>query len=99
VIIGSYPTILVTCRILHVPLVWTIQSTWLESFFSTGAGMTDNIRIKPVEWVAFYIIKMQVTRKFDNIAAGKSPGGARSLHPGVAYYFSFFIRWHSPTSG
>ena len=52
VLTGSYPTIPVTCQILHIPLVWTIQSTWLESFFSSGAGMTDAIHFKPFKWLA-----------------------------------------------
>jgi hypothetical protein len=46
VVTGSYLTIPVTCRVLKVPLVWVIQSTWLEPFFSTGAGMTDRVRPK-----------------------------------------------------
>jgi hypothetical protein len=44
VVTGSYLTIPVTCRVLKVPLVWVIESTWLEPFFSTGAGMTDRVR-------------------------------------------------------
>jgi hypothetical protein len=52
VLTGSYPTIPVTCRILHIPLVWVIQSTWLEGFFATGAGMTDTIQFKPFKCVA-----------------------------------------------
>jgi hypothetical protein len=52
VITGSYPTIPVTCQILHIPLVWAIQSTWLKEFFTTGAGMTDSIKYMPFKWVA-----------------------------------------------
>ncbi len=38
VVTGSYPTIPLTCRILRVPLVWVIQSTWLSDFFATAPG-------------------------------------------------------------
>jgi UDP:flavonoid glycosyltransferase YjiC (YdhE family) len=43
-ITGSYPSIPVTCRVLKVPLVWVVQSTWLPDFFERGAGMTDHLR-------------------------------------------------------
>ena len=42
-ITGSYPSIPVTCRVLKVPLVWVVQSTWLPDFFEHGAGMTDHL--------------------------------------------------------
>ena len=56
VLTGSYPTIPVTCRILQIPLVWVIQSTWLKEFFATGAGMTDAITFKPLKWVADKVV-------------------------------------------
>src|SRR5271157_3710138 len=49
---GSSVAIPVTCRRLAVPLVWVIQSTWLEGFFAHGAGMTDGIGFPPLKWVA-----------------------------------------------
>ena len=56
VITGSYITIPVSCRILRIPLVWVIQSTWLEDFFTKGAGMTDGIKSKPLKTVADWMI-------------------------------------------
>jgi hypothetical protein len=43
VVTGSYPSIPVTCRVLNVPLIWVVQSTWLSDFFEHGAGMTDHV--------------------------------------------------------
>jgi UDP-N-acetylglucosamine:LPS N-acetylglucosamine transferase len=34
VVTGSYVTIPVTCRVLEIPLVWVVQSTWLPDFFA-----------------------------------------------------------------
>lgn len=91
VIIGSYPTIPVTCKILHIPLVWTIQSTWLESFFSTGAGMTDSIRIKPIKWVAdklvLLFINFWIRVGFLNVL------NQAARHYGVPEYTSIFDYW------
>lgn len=44
VVTGSYPSIPVTCRVLKIPLVWVVQSTWLPDFFEHGTGMTDRLR-------------------------------------------------------
>lgn len=52
VLTGSYVTIPVSCQVEKVPLVWVIQSTWLPEFFKNGAGMTDNIKFKPLKWLA-----------------------------------------------
>lgn len=52
VLTGSYVTIPLTCQIMNIPLVWTMQSTWLEDFFTQGAGMTDNITFKPAKKIA-----------------------------------------------
>ncbi|MGB8913625.1 MAG: hypothetical protein WCC85_15215, partial [Candidatus Sulfotelmatobacter sp.] len=49
-------TIPVTCRVLKIPLVWVIQSTWLEPFFTTGAGMTDRVRPRFLKWFADLLI-------------------------------------------
>jgi UDP:flavonoid glycosyltransferase YjiC (YdhE family) len=56
VVTGSYLTIPVTCRVLKIPLVWVIQSTWLEPFFTTGAGMTDRVRPRFLKWFADLLI-------------------------------------------
>ena len=58
VITGSYMTVPVTCRILKIPLVWVIQSTWLEDFFAKGAGMTDDINIPFVKAIADAMVLM-----------------------------------------
>jgi UDP:flavonoid glycosyltransferase YjiC (YdhE family) len=52
VITGSYPSIPVTCRVLNIPLVWVVQSTWLPDFFEHGAGMTDRVRPAPIKAIA-----------------------------------------------
>ena len=52
VVTGSYVTIPVTCRVLDIPLVWVVQSTWLPDFFCHGAGMTDHVRPAPLKAVA-----------------------------------------------
>ena len=49
VVTGSYLTIPVTCRVLQIPLVWVIQSTWLPDFFRHGAGMTDEHQTRSAE--------------------------------------------------
>jgi UDP:flavonoid glycosyltransferase YjiC (YdhE family) len=43
VVTGSYLSMPVSCQVAEVPLVWTIQSTWLEQFFASGAGVTDGV--------------------------------------------------------
>ena len=52
VVTGSYPSIPVTCRVLKIPLVWVVQSTWLPDFFEHGAGMTDHVRPAAIKAVA-----------------------------------------------
>ncbi len=56
VVTGSYLTIPVSCRVLKIPLVWVIQSTWLKPFFSTGAGMTDRVRPQSLKRFADLLI-------------------------------------------
>jgi UDP:flavonoid glycosyltransferase YjiC (YdhE family) len=51
-ITGSYPSIPVTCRVLQIPLVWVVQSTWLPDFFEHGAGMTDRVRPAAIKAIA-----------------------------------------------
>src|SRR5512146_2177955 len=56
VIAGSYVTIPVTCRVLNIPLVWVVQSTWLPEFFCHGAGMTDRIKPRALKSVADWFV-------------------------------------------
>lgn len=44
VITGSYLSMPVSCKVLNIPIVWTVQSTWFEEFFATGAGITDSVK-------------------------------------------------------
>jgi len=46
----------VTCRLLKIPLVWTIRSTWLPEFLCHGAEMTDHIRPRAAKAVADWLI-------------------------------------------
>jgi UDP:flavonoid glycosyltransferase YjiC (YdhE family) len=91
VITGSYLTIPVTCQILHIPLVWVIQSTWLEDFFTKGAGMTDNLHFKPLkkiaDWFVFLFIKFWVGYGMLN------PLNQAAKHFGVQPYRSIFEFW------
>ncbi len=44
VVTGAYLSMPPACRRLNIPLVWTVQSTWFEEFFASGAGMTDGLK-------------------------------------------------------
>ncbi|MGO9325480.1 MAG: glycosyltransferase [Terracidiphilus sp.] len=88
---GSYVTIPVTCRILQVPLVWVVQSTWLPEFFCHGAGMTDKLRPAAFKAVADWLIL-----RFINfwIRYGFLNGINRTArHFGVPGYQSIFEFW------
>ena len=91
VLTGSYLTIPLSCRIEHIPLVWAIQSTWLKEFFTTGAGMTDTIKFKPLkrvaDWLVFLFINFWVKNGFLN-GLNKA---ARQY--GVPGYPSIFDYW------
>ena len=91
VITGSYMTIPVTCQVLHIPLVWVIQSTWLEDFFAKGAGMTDDIKsplIKSVaDWAILLFINFWIRYGFLN------PVNQAAKHYGVQEYKSIFDYW------
>ncbi len=91
VITGSYMTIPITCRILHLPLVWVIQSTWLPDFFANGAGMTDNIRFTPAkkvaDWFVLLFINFWIRYGFLN------PVNQAAKHFKVAGYRSIFDYW------
>jgi UDP-N-acetylglucosamine:LPS N-acetylglucosamine transferase len=91
VVTGSYPSIPVTCRVLQIPLVWVVQSTWLPDFFEHGAGMTDHVRpavIKCVaDWGILAFINFWIKHGFLN-----SVNRAAS-HFGVPGYKSIFDYW------
>jgi UDP:flavonoid glycosyltransferase YjiC (YdhE family) len=91
VITGSYLTIPVTCRMLKIPLVWAIQSTWLEPFFATGAGMTDRIRPRFAKRLAdlsiLGFINFWIRYGFLN------PVNRAARHFGVEGYKSIFDFW------
>ena len=91
VITGSYVTVPVTCRVLHIPLVWVIQSTWLEEFFAKRAGTTDQIRprlLKPIaDWFVFLFINFWIRYGFLNAVNGAA------RHFGVEGYRSIFDYW------
>ncbi len=96
VITGSYLTIPVTCRILGIPLVWVIQSTWLEDFFAHGAGMTDNLKFKPLkiiaDWIILGFINFWVRIGFLN------PLNQAAKRFGVQGYSSIFEFWKGDIS-
>ncbi len=91
VVTGSYVTIPLTCRILRVPLVWVIQSTWLPGFFCHGAGMTDKIRpmlLKAVaDWFLLRFINFWIEIGFLN------PINRAAKHFNVPGYKSIFEFW------
>jgi UDP:flavonoid glycosyltransferase YjiC (YdhE family) len=91
VVTGSYMTIPITCRILKLPLVWVIQSTWLEPFFRYGAGMTDSIRFLPAkkvaDWFVWLFINFWIRYGFMN------PVNKAAKHYRVKGYASIFDYW------
>ena len=91
VVTGSYVTIPVTCRVLEIPLVWVIQTTWLPDFFCHGAGMTDGIRFTPMkkvaDWVVLRFINFWIRYGFLNSV------NRASRHFGVQGYDSIFEFW------
>jgi len=56
VITGSNLSVPVACQITDTPLVWTVQSTWFEEFFASGAGVTDGIRFIPLKRIADFFV-------------------------------------------
>ncbi len=91
VITGSYVTIPVTCRLLKIPLVWVVQSTWLPDFFCHGAGMTDHLKpaaLKAVaDWFVLRFINFWVKHGFLNSL------NRAARHFGVPGYESIFDYW------
>ncbi|MGD0770544.1 MAG: nucleotide disphospho-sugar-binding domain-containing protein [Tepidisphaeraceae bacterium] len=91
VVTGSYVSIPVTCRVLRIPLVWVIQSTWLPDFFCHGAGMTDRIRSAPfkaiADWSVMRFINFWIRHGFLNCV------NRAAKHFGVPGYDSIFEFW------
>ena len=91
VITGSYPSIPVTCRMLNIPLVWVVQSTWLPDFFEHGAGMTDRMRSAPIKAIAdrciLAFINFWIRHGFLNSV------NHAAKHFGVPGYDSIFDYW------
>jgi UDP:flavonoid glycosyltransferase YjiC (YdhE family) len=91
VITGTYMTVPVTCRILKIPLVWVIQSTWLEDFFTKGAGMTDDIKNQLVKKVTDLLILLFINFWIRLGFLNSVNRAAR--HYGVDGYASIFDYW------
>ena len=91
VVTGSYVTIPVTCRVLRIPLVWVVQSTWLPDFFCHGAGMTDKISSAPLkalaDWFVLRFINFWIRYGFLNSV------NRTARHFGVPGYDSIFEFW------
>jgi Erythromycin biosynthesis protein CIII-like, C-terminal domain len=91
IITGSYMTIPITSQVLHIPLVWVVQSTWLEDFFANGAGMTDNLTFKPLkrvaDWMVYAFINFWIRVGFLN-SVNKA-----AVHFGVKTYRTIFDYW------
>ena len=91
VITGSYVSMPVSCQVLRIPLVWTVQSTWFQSFFASGAGLTDLVRPSFLKKIAdfffFQTIKFWMWYCFIhgiNRAAGHF--GVRKYKPIFSYF-------------
>lgn len=88
---GSYVTIPITCRVLKIPLVWVIQSTWLPRFFRHGAGMTDRLRPSllkvSADWFIWLFINFWVRYGFLNAV------NRAARYYGVPGYRSIFEFW------
>lgn len=84
VITGSYLSMPVACQVGDIPLVWTIQSTWLKEFFASGAGVTDGITFAPLKKIAnrvvFWVINLWMWYGFIN------PVNKAAQHFGVKKY-------------
>jgi len=92
IVTGSYVTMPLTHKILGVPLVWVVQSTWLEDFFANGAGMTEDIRFLPIKkLVDFFIFKLiDIWMKISLI----NPLNKAAVHYNVEEFKTIFEYWH-----
>ncbi len=96
VVTGSYVTIPVTCRVLNIPLVWVVQSTWLPEFFCHGAGMTDHLRPAPLKTVADWFV-LRFINFWINYGFLNSVNRA-AKHFGVPGFNSIFEFWRGDIS-
>ena len=91
VVTGSYPSIPITSRVLKIPLVWVVQSTWLPDFFEHGAGITDHVRPAAVKSIAdrciLAFINFWIKHGFLNSV------NHAAKHFGVSGYESIFDYW------
>ena len=91
VVTGSYMTIPLSCRVVRIPLVWVIQSTWLPDFFRHGAGATDDIRPAPLkaaaDWFVMQFINFWIRYGFLN------PVNRAAKRLGVPSFDSIFEFW------
>ena len=91
IVTGSYVTMPLTHKILGVPLVWVVQSTWLEAFFTGGAGMTEDVRFGPLKKLLnFSIFKMiDIWMRISLI----TPLNKAAAHFGVGGFKTIFEYW------
>ncbi len=91
VITGSYLSIPVSCKILNIPLVWVVQSTWFEEFFASGAGMTDEMKPTFLKNIAnrfiFLLIKFWMWYGFiHNVNQAAKHFSVKSYKPVFSYF-------------
>ena len=91
IVTGSYVTIPVTAKVAGVPLVWIVQSTWLEGFFKHGAGMTDGIRFYPLRKIADFLI-YQLINLWMRVGL-LNPLNKAAKHFGVPGFKTMFDYW------
>jgi hypothetical protein len=91
IVTGSYVTVPVTHRILDVPLVWVVQSTWLEDFFTSGAGMTTDLRPAFVKRIADFGI-FELLNLWMRVGL-LHPLNKAAKHYGVAGFDTMFEYW------
>lgn len=88
VVTGSYLSMPLSCRLLNIPLVWAVQSTWLPSFFASGAGITDDFKprfLKPlIDLPIFWMIRFWMWFGFIH------PVNQAARHFGVPPYHPVF---------
>ena len=91
VVTGSYASIPITCRVVKVPLVWVVQSTWLPDFFEKGGGITDRLRPAPLKAIADRCILAFIELGIKRLLLNSVNRAAR--HFGVPGYDSIFDYW------
>lgn len=91
ILTGSYFTMPLTHKIVDVPLICVVQSTWFEDFFTKGAGMTEEIKFMPFKKIAdFFIFKLiDVSMKISLI----NPLNKAAKHYGVTKFKTIFEFW------